>query len=312
MFIAETLTNEARLDRVLQDIDFDKKWLVPKKGCGGGLVLFWKASINLTVEDSSKYYVDVCIDKNTEQEWRFTGFYGEPETLRRSEAWDSLHRSNHHPNTPWLYVGDFNELVRQDEKLGGAIRSNNQMQLFKDVLDECGFMDLGFVSPKFTWNRHFEDGRSIWERLDRGLANNAWFQKFPGSRVHHLRCDSLDHVPLFINLSGLEPPPRKKCFRFKEMWLSDNHCGETVEASWCSSISEIDDSAIIKKVERCGKDLAWWNRNIFGNVRLELRRKRKMLVQAEMEAMSSGLNFWVRELKHEINILLDREAWMWK
>ena len=37
-----------------------------------------------------------------------------------------------------------------------------------------------------------------------------------------------------------------------------------------------------------------------------------MLVQAELEAMSSGLNFRVRELKHEINILLDREARMWK
>ena len=95
--------------------------MVPKEGHGGGLVLFWKSSINLTVEDSSKYYIDVCINKNTVQEWRFTGFYGEVETARRSEAWDSLHSLNHHPNTPWHCARDFNELVRQDEKLGGAI-----------------------------------------------------------------------------------------------------------------------------------------------------------------------------------------------
>ena len=31
-----------------------------------------------------------------------------------------------------------------------------------------------------------------------------------------------------------------------------------------------------------------------------------MLVQVELEAVSSGLNCRVRELKHEINILLDR------
>ena len=113
------------------------------------------------MEDSSKYYIDVCIDKNTVQEWRFTGFYGELETAKRSNAYDSSCRLNHHPNTLWLCAGDFNELVRQDETLGGAIQSNNQMQLFRDVLDECGFMDLGFVGPKFTWSRHFEDGRSI-------------------------------------------------------------------------------------------------------------------------------------------------------
>ena len=198
------------------------------------LLFFWKSSINLTIEDLSNYYIDVCIDKNTMQEWRFTGFYGEPKTTRRSEAWDSLRSLNHHPNTPRLCAGDFNELVRQDEKLGRAIRSNNQIQLFRDVIDECGFMDLG--------------------------------------------CDSLDHVPLFLNLSSLEPPPRKKSSRFEEMWLSDNRCGETVVASWCSSISKVGEDAIIKKVERCGKDLAWWNRNIFGNVKLELERKRKMLV----------------------------------
>ena len=232
--------------------------------------------------------------------------------LRRIEAWDSLRSLNHNPNIPWLCVGDFNEITRQNEKLGGAIRPSNQMQLFKEVIDECGFMDLGFVGQKFTWSRHFEDGRSIWERLDKGLANNAWFQKFPGSRVHHLRCDSSDYVPLFLNLSGLEFPPRKKKFKFEEMWLSDNHYEEIVEASWCSLANGVGEDAIIKKVERCGKDFEWWNHNVFGNVRLELQKKQKLLVQAEMEAVRSVMNFRVRELKHEINILLDREARMWK
>ncbi|KAL0006110.1 hypothetical protein SO802_013671 [Lithocarpus litseifolius] len=100
----------------------------------------------------------------------------------------------------------------------------------RDVLDEYDFMHLGFVGNQFTWSRHFEDGRSIWKRLDRGLATNAWFQKFLGSHVHHLHYDSSDHSPLFIILSSLEPPPQKKNFRFEEMWLSDGRCGEIVEA----------------------------------------------------------------------------------
>ena len=98
-----------------------------------------------------------------------------------------------------------------------------------------------------------EDGRSIWERLDRGLVNNAWFQKFPISRVHHLRCDSLDHVPLFLNLSSLEFLPRKKKFRFEEMWFSDNCYGETVEASWYSSANGVEEDAIIKRFRGVGK-----------------------------------------------------------
>ena len=77
-------------------------------------------------------------------------------------------------------MGDFNEIVKLEEKLGGAIRHHHQMQLFQDIIDECGFPDLGFTGSQFTWSKHFEDGRSIWERLDRGLANNSWFLKFLG------------------------------------------------------------------------------------------------------------------------------------
>lgn len=85
---------------------------------------------------------------------------------------------------------------------------------------------------KFTWSKHFAYGHSIWERLDRGLANNKWLLKFPGSQVTHLRCNSSDHIPIFINPSSLETPPRKKVFHFEKMWLSNYCCVEIVEASW--------------------------------------------------------------------------------
>ncbi|XP_050259980.1 uncharacterized protein LOC126705069 [Quercus robur] len=247
-----------------------------------------------------------------ESEWRLTGFYGEPETANRIEAWNKLRCLNSYPICPWLCLGDFNEIVRQDEKVGGALRSHNQMQLFRDVLDECGFMDLGFVGPKFTWARHYEDGSSIWERLDRGLATNNWFLKFPGSRVHHLHCDSSDHQPILVVFSGLEHPRRKKPFRFEEMWLSNTSCEEVVKAAWyCTSGAE-DGREVLNKVEKCGKDLNWWNRNVFGNVRRELEKAKKMLIKAEREAILSGNNFQVRHLKAEIEVLLDKEAIMWQ
>ena len=57
--------------------------------------------------------------------------------------------------------------------------------------------------------------------------------------------------------------------------------------------------------------LAWWNHNIFDNVRKELKTKKAFLVEAESAAIVSGQNGRVRELKEDINILLDREARMW-
>ena len=127
MFLAKTLADEARLHTVQRSIDYEHKWVVPKEGRGGGLVLFWKATVKLEVIDSSQYYIDTWIDRGSEHEWRFTVFYGEPDTSKRIEAWDSLRALNCHPQTPWLCAGDFNELTRQEEKLGGAIRQHRQM-----------------------------------------------------------------------------------------------------------------------------------------------------------------------------------------
>lgn len=120
MFIAETWADEVGPDIVQRNIDFEHKWVVMKEGRGGGIALFWKASVNLEVVDSSNYYIDTCIDKDTDNEWHFIGFHREPTTSRRSEVWDNLITLNHNLEVPWLCEGDFNELTRQEEKLGGA------------------------------------------------------------------------------------------------------------------------------------------------------------------------------------------------
>ena len=173
VFLVKTLTDDARLEFIQSSINFDHRWVVPRVGKSGGLVLHWRSSINLSIEGLDKYYIDAFINKDQESEWRLTSFYGESETARRSEAWEKLQNLSSRRERPWLCCGDFNEITRQDEKLGDVTRSHTQMQLFREVIDECGFMDLGFEGLKYTWSRHFENGSSIWERLDRCLATNS-------------------------------------------------------------------------------------------------------------------------------------------
>ena len=64
VFLAETLTNDARLEFIQRSIGFDHRWVVPRMGRDGGLVLYWKASINLAVEDSDRYYIDAMIGRD--------------------------------------------------------------------------------------------------------------------------------------------------------------------------------------------------------------------------------------------------------
>ena len=95
------------------------------------------------------------------------------------------------------------------------------------------------------------------------------------------------------------------------MWLSDPGCSNVVEVVW-SSIESVDPSVkVMKKIEKCGKELKRWDRDHFGNVKRELAKKRKLLLEAEKEARRSGFNHRARELKREITELLDKENKMW-
>ena len=48
-FLAETLTDDARLESVQSSIGFNDRWVVPRVGRSGGLVLCWKAGISSEV-----------------------------------------------------------------------------------------------------------------------------------------------------------------------------------------------------------------------------------------------------------------------
>lgn len=84
------------------------------------------------------------------------------------------------------------------------------------------------------------------------------------------------------------------------MWLSDNWCSEMVEATWRfgddGQLGGSLGTSVLKKVDKCGKELEWWDWNCFGNVR-ELEKKKTLLTQAELVAQQSGNNQRVRELK---------------
>ena len=186
------------------------------------------------------------------------------------------------------------------------------MQLFREAVDACSFLDIGYLGSKFTWSKHYVSGQSIWERLDRAFCTNGWLQRFARTQVFHLHNTTLGHVPIWIVPYGLDPPPISKPFRFEEMWLSDKGCRRTVEAVWRAPFPCDPEVQVMKKIAKCGNELTQWSCKHFGSVQRELVKKKKLLVKAEQAALQSSNNYWVRELKKDINGLLIKESQMWR
>ena len=189
------------------------------------MALLWKEEDMVWVDSFSNYYINAIV--------RLTGFYGELETSRCYEGWNMLRMLNTKSKLPRCCFSDFNELLEVADKKGGAPWSYNLMQSFQDVLDDCGFIDLGFSGPKFTWHGK-RRGEFIWERLDRGVANYEWLNRYLTGRVQHLHCFTSNHKPLLLALdpNGESHKWKRKPFRFEAMWLMDLGCRDTVAKAW--------------------------------------------------------------------------------
>ena len=60
------------------------------------------------------------------------------------------------------------------------------------------------------------------------------------------------------------------------MWLSNSSCEEVVVSAWGSGSDGSLVGNILSKVEKCGKELGQWEKNVFGNVRMELNRLKNL------------------------------------
>ncbi|XWS29798.1 hypothetical protein CRYUN_Cryun24cG0061400 [Craigia yunnanensis] len=95
---------------------------IDNEGISGGLALLWREDAEIQIQFFSKSHVDVHIGKeSSENSWHFTGFYGHSETSKRSESWNLLCMLKSQSTLPRLCVGDFNEILLADEKIGGIV-----------------------------------------------------------------------------------------------------------------------------------------------------------------------------------------------
>ena len=152
VFLMETITKNRRMERIKNRIGLANGLFVRCVGRKGGLAMLWARDINMEIKSYSLNHIDTIInDTENSYKWRLTGFYGHPETHRRYESWHLLAFLNNQLHLPWLCLGDFNEILSNSKKQGGAIRSQQQMDGFRQVVDYCAFQDLGYSGSDFTW-----------------------------------------------------------------------------------------------------------------------------------------------------------------
>jgi ribonuclease HI len=313
VFLCETWSNDEHLENLRCRLHFNNKLLVPSNKKGGGLALFWNKSFDLSVLSYSCNHIDTVVHSGTSDAWRLTFVYGAPETHLRVETWNLLRRLSGQLQLPWCCIGDFNEIILSTEMQGRRPRPERQMKEFRNVLDDCGMLDLGFRGSPFTWCNNRDPPNTTWVRLDRGVATVDWINKFGGARLEHLDVTNSDHKCLHLELEPCnQPHSLRKPFRFEEIWTSDSGCESTIQTAWDKRCDGTAMFQVWSKLKNCKKGLGNWSRQSFGNVTRQLAQKRQQLKEAEADAIQGDGLGRMKSLKSEVNFLLEKEERMWR
>ena len=278
VFLSETKLRTKRMERIRDRIGFANGLFVPSLGRSGGLALLWTRETDLEIKSFGCYHIDAIITKaNSNFKWRITGFYGHPQAHLRQFSWDLLAFLSDQYQLPWFCFGDFNEILSTNEKSGGLLRPQSQMEKFRNVVNFYGFKDLGYVGPNFTWCNMQEGANRMYLRLDRAFATSEWIDKFGEAKVHHIVDSTSNHCALVLLDPKAPKLPRCHRFHFESMWTKREECKEVIKTAWCSGIDLNTPNGIASALSACAADLKAWSSTAFGQIPKVIQEKRKKL-----------------------------------
>ncbi|KAK3223533.1 hypothetical protein Dsin_010558 [Dipteronia sinensis] len=270
--------------------------------------------VNSAEPISQARHIDASIQLDDGFRWRFSGFYGDPSPGKRALSWTLLGRLRSVDSLPWVCGGDFNDILCMNEKLGGSDKSLSGMVRFRQAVDDCDLVDLGFAGPRLTWNNRRDGVSNIQERLDRFFTDNCWRDRFGYINVQHLGFNSSDHRPILLSFSRVSRPHRgqKWLFRFEPFWLKESDLGGVVRKSWIDSGPSNSVADFQRKLSQCAVGLLGWSNHRFKSLRRQIINKNREIEWLYKSCDQVGVIHYIRSLEKSVEGLLECEELYWK
>ena len=201
LIVMETRVGGDRTKEIMDRLPFDEAIHTETIGYTNGLWLLWNSDrvvVTSLATIEQEIHVSIKVRPSNSQ-CLLTDVYASPRFNERCVLWNNLLNVASLHNSPWIIVRDFNEVLVDNDKFGGKAVNANRSLLFKDCLDSCNMVDLGFSGPRFTWSNRRRVRSLIQERLDRFFVNPDWCTLYPNARVSHLTRVHSDHCLVLLD-----------------------------------------------------------------------------------------------------------------
>ena len=200
LVVMETKISGDRAKEIIDRLPFDRAIHSETIGYSGGLWLLWNSDrVEVSLISKTEWEIHATVKVcNSDLSWLFSTVYASPRFEERSILWNNHTALAELHGMAWVIAGDFNEPLVENDNFGGRVVSVNRSLQFKEVLDKCNMVDLGFSGPRFTWSNGRELSALIQERINIFFENPGWYLKFSEARVTHLTCCHSDRCPVLL------------------------------------------------------------------------------------------------------------------
>lgn len=167
MFLLETHSSLTAANQAKKS-GFLGHFIEDARGQPGGIWCLWDMAMwKVDVLQNGHQFVHIRVCWKGHITWFITVVYASTNYVRRQDLWEDLKRIVDDMEEPWMVLGDFNAILTNCERKGGAQNfSTRGMQNFKNMVQECHLIDAGFQGNPFTW-KHGD----LYQRLDRAFRN---------------------------------------------------------------------------------------------------------------------------------------------
>nr|XP_016504001.1 PREDICTED: uncharacterized protein LOC107822026 [Nicotiana tabacum] len=135
---------------------------------------------------------------------------------------------------------------------------------FLRMIEDYGFVDLGFYDPRYTWSNGRGQGSIVWKRLDRRLVNDNWLISYPTTSITNISSVESDHNPLLLEIN-VRQDTSKRYFMFLNYWVENENF-----------------LPLVQELKDLSNTLSKWSRQQYGDIFLKSKEYEHKLKQAVM------------------------------
>ena len=163
MVITETRISGARAVEMIESLPFDGLVVADIIGFAGGIWLLWRTNlVHVEVLAAIEQEIHAIIRVRSQSlSWIISAIYASPRFAERCLLWENLKLIASLQDLPWALMGDFNEVLSEEEKARGNPICQRRVRAILNYMNECQILDLGFCGPKFTWTNKRDLGGLI-------------------------------------------------------------------------------------------------------------------------------------------------------